>query len=542
MSNYLIRLNSIKAHIEKRELPLAVKEIEDLLYLLKVDYLSNVDPIRSKEAFNKLARVRKELKEGIIGPETNKLLKKEKRVETSLPSQVEEKVVTPVNPTVPVTPVVPQTPVTPKTTVVDETKASQEEQEENKLNANLATAQTPEVPEAEEAALENATSGEYSFHWSDIPAVTFEDIAGLHEVKELVKSKVLDPIRNPESLKGYVSKGGGGVTLYGPPGTGKTMIAAATANAIHAKFCAITPSEILQQGVGSSERALKTLFAEARKFPCAMIFFDEIESLAPKNTRSTVARNLRSEFLAQLEGVSSYGKDTGNILFLMCATNKPWDVDSAFLRPGRFGTKIYVGLPDEEARGYIISHFLDKIKAQGIVKVEDIDLPNIVALTNGLNGADMNNLNTLVEDMSRKRYQKTGEKTILNQDYLISLASMAPSVQAEDIEKLMAWRKINDINIVVNPNAVNAVETNEETQVETVEEAQEIPEETVVEETQETPVEEVAETVQTQEVPTETVVEETTPVEENPVQEVPSDAASTEEAPQENPTTPEQNS
>ena len=154
----------------------------------------------------------------------------------------------------------------------------------------------------------------------------------------------------------------------------------------------------------------------------------------------------------------------------------------------------------------------------------------------------MNNLNTLVEDMSRKRYQQTGEKTILNQDYLISLASMAPSVQAEDIEKLMAWRKINDINIVVNPNAVNALEASEETQVETVEEAQEIPEETAVEETQETPVEEVAETVQTQEVPTETVVEETTPVEENPVQEVPSDAVSTEETPQENPTTPEQNS
>ena len=535
MSNYLIRLNSIKAHIEKRELPLAVKEIEDLLYLLKVDFLSNVDPIRSKEAFNKLARVRKELKEGIIGPETNKLLKKEKKVETTLPSQVEERVVTPV------TPVVPQTPVTPKTTVVDETETSQEEQAENKMNANLATAQTPEVPEAEEAALENATSSEYSFHWSDIPAVTFEDIAGLHEVKELVKSKVLDPIRNPESLKGYVSKGGGGVTLYGPPGTGKTMIAAATANAIHAKFCSITPSEILQQGVGSSERALKTLFAEARKFPCAMIFFDEIESLAPKNTRSTVARNLRSEFLAQLEGVSSYGKGTGNILFLMCATNKPWDVDSAFLRPGRFGTKIYVGLPDEEARGYIISHFLDKIKAQGIVKVEDIDLPNIVALTNGLNGADMNNLNTLVEDMSRRRYQQTGEKTILNQDYLISLASMAPSVQAEDIEKLMAWRKINDINIVVNPNAVNAVEASEETQVETAQEAQEIPVETVVEETQDTPAEEVTETVQAQEVPAETVVEETTTVEENPVQEATVDAVSTEEAPQEDPTTPEQN-
>ena len=87
-----------------------------------------------------------------------------------------------------------------------------------------------------------------------------------------------------------------------------------------------------------------------------------MDSIAQKDTRSTYAKQLRSELLAQLQGIEAYSKDSGNILYLIAATNKPWDIDSAFIRPGRFGTRIYVGLPDDNARRYMIEKRFNKIK------------------------------------------------------------------------------------------------------------------------------------------------------------------------------------
>ena len=103
-----------------------------------------------------------------------------------------------------------------------------------------------------------------------------------------------------------------------------------------------------------------------------------MDSISPKNTKSQYAKQLRSELLAQLQGVESYKKQTNNILFLVAATNKPWDMDSAFIRPGRFGTRVYVGLPDDEARKYMIENRLTKIGAKGVVKVsEDINVDEV---------------------------------------------------------------------------------------------------------------------------------------------------------------------
>lgn len=296
----------------------------------------------------------------------------------------------------------------------------------------------------EEHVLEGGGKKEYTFLWDNIPEVSFEDIAGLDGVKELVRRKVILPLKEPESMKGYVSKGGGGLLLYGPPGTGKTMIAAAIAHEISAKFCAIKPSDLLTQGVGNTEKAVKELFLEARDFPCAVIYFDEMDSLSPKSTRSSVSKQLRSELLAQLQGVDSYQKKKDQILFLIASTNKPWDIDSAFLRPGRFGTKIYVGLPDDQAREYLIRHRLEKIQKLGIVQVsEEIDVEEVVKKTNGFNGSDMTNLLDQVEETSRIRGSETGVKEIIMADFLLALEAVSSSVMKEDIEKLLAWQKEN---------------------------------------------------------------------------------------------------
>lgn len=304
-----------------------------------------------------------------------------------------------------------------------------------------------DIPIAEGKIIDDAVNpqnSEFKFEWDDLPIISFDDVAGLKNVKETVRIKVLLPLKNADAFDGYVKRNGGGLLLYGPPGTGKTMIAAAIAHEIGAKFCSVKPSDLLHQGAGQSEKAVRALFAQAREFPCAVVYFDEMDSIAPKNTKSQYAKQLRSELLAQLQGIESYSKQTNNILFLIAATNKPWDIDSAFVRPGRFGTRVYVGLPDCEARKYMIENRLGKIKDKGIVKVtDDIDVDKIVESTEGFNGSDMTNLMDKVEELSILRGIELGEKSIGENDFDKALEEVTSTVQREDIEKLMDWKSEN---------------------------------------------------------------------------------------------------
>ena len=328
-----------------------------------------------------------------------------------------------------------------KLNVVDKTHSLLNE--ESEIIAHESDLDTVDTPEKK--VLEEAIGSELKFEWDNLPAIGFDDIAGLESVKEAVRVKVLLPLKNPEVFEGYVRKSGGGLLLYGPPGTGKTMIAAAIANEIGAKFCSVKPSDLLNQGAGNTEKAVRALFAEARQFPCAVIYFDEMDSISPKSTKSQYARQLRSEFLAQLQGVEEYGKQKNNILFLIAATNKPWDIDSAFIRPGRFGIRVYVGLPDAPAREYMVSHRLEKIKKGGIVSIaDDVDLTAIVESTNGFNGADITNLLDRVEEISALEGLKTGTKRIDQKCFDEALSQITSSVQSEDIEKLLDWKTRNE--------------------------------------------------------------------------------------------------
>ncbi len=315
--------------------------------------------------------------------------------------------------------------------------------ENNKSNGGNTTNKSP-MPEDKILEEGGADGGEFKFDWDSLPVINFDDIAGLDSVKEVVRVKVLLPLQHPEVFEGYVRKSGGGLLLYGPPGTGKTMIAAAIANEIGAKFCSVKPSDLLNQGAGNTEKAVRSLFAQARSFPCAVIYFDEMDSISPKSTKSQYAKQLRSELLAQLQGIEEYGKSKGNILFLIAATNKPWDIDSAFIRPGRFGTRIYVGLPDDAARKYLIERRLEKITEKGVVKVDCVDVNFVVAKTNGFNGSDMTNLLDRVEEISALRGIDSGDKSITQEDFINALEQITSSVQRDDIEKLLEWKNSNE--------------------------------------------------------------------------------------------------
>lgn len=287
-------------------------------------------------------------------------------------------------------------------------------------------------------------NGKIVFNWDEKPSITFSSVAGLEEVKETVKNKVILPLKFPDLFKGYTKKDGGGILLYGPPGTGKTMIAAAIANEIDAKFCSIGPSDLLTTGVGKSEKLIATLFKEARSFPCSVIFFDEFECLCPVRTHAQHARQIRSELLKQMQGLDSYKESGKQILLLIGATNKPWDIDPAFVRPGRLGTKIYVDLPNDEARRYMVETALSKIEQAGSVKISNcIDMKAIVEKTMGFNGADVANLIDTVQELSILRAQKTGVKEILKNDFDSAFVKITSSVQAEDIEKLIDWKNQN---------------------------------------------------------------------------------------------------
>ena len=304
-----------------------------------------------------------------------------------------------------------------------------------------------ETPAPEKKVLDENTGAntDFKFDWDSLPVINFNDIAGLDDVKEVVRVKVLLPLQHPEVFEGYVRKSGGGLLLYGPPGTGKTMIAAAIANEIGAKFCSVKPSDLLNQGAGNTEKAVRSLFAQARQFPCAVIYFDEMDSISPKSTKSQYAKQLRSEFLAQLQGIEEYGQKKDNILFLIAATNKPWEIDSAFVRPGRFGTRIYVGLPDAPAREYMITRRLNKVREKGIVQIsEDVDVAALVEATNGYNGADMTNFLDRAEEISALRGLSTGLKEIAMEDFTQALEQVTSSVQSEDIEKLLEWKNAGE--------------------------------------------------------------------------------------------------
>lgn len=291
---------------------------------------------------------------------------------------------------------------------------------------------------------EAVDESKYMFKWDNIPEVSFKDVAGLDDVKEAVLKKVILPLNNPDLYEGYVKKNGGGLLLYGPPGTGKTMVAAAIAHEIGAKFCSIGASDLVLNGVGNSEQAIVNLFKEARSFKCAVIFFDEIESVCPSDTRAQHAKQIRSELLRQMQGMEAYGKQNDKILFLIAATNKPWGIDPAFIRPGRFGTRIYIGLPDDAARRYMIENKIEKIRKTGKVKISDeLDIDAIVAKTEGFNGADMTNLMDEVQENSILRSAECGLKCILPEDFDFALSKVTTSVQKDDLIKLENWREEN---------------------------------------------------------------------------------------------------
>jgi len=291
----------------------------------------------------------------------------------------------------------------------------------------------------EKASSNNGDESETIWTPSLNPNVHFDDIAGLNDVKEAINTRIILPRKYPEVYEAYHRSLNGGILLYGPPGTGKTMIAKAIATEVGAAFFSIRCSDIVGKYFGEAEKNVKGLFEAARSHEAAIIFFDEFEALAARRGgNSTVMNRLVPELLSQIDGFTTSKEN--KTLLLLAATNRPWDLDTAFLRPPRLTEKIYVGLPDEPAREYLIHKKLDKVP-----RAEDFDFAEAVALTEGYNAADVTEFCESVKDggIHRTLYENDGKvlSKICRQDVLDAAERIRSSVQESDLVAIRKWEE-----------------------------------------------------------------------------------------------------
>lgn len=220
----------------------------------------------------------------------------------------------------------------------------------------------------------------------DKPTIGFDDIAGLDDVKEDIRLKMIYPFAHPELARQYGISTGGGILLFGPPGTGKTMIAKAIAHEIDATFFLVSPAQMLSKWVGEAEQNIRKLFEAAKAEETSVIFLDETEALVPKrkSDSSTVMQRVVPQILQELEGFDRQGE---RALLFVGATNRPWMLDDAMLRPGRLDAKVYVGLPDAPARFKLLEIYFGDRPLAG-----DVDFGELCDRLDGYSGADINNI------------------------------------------------------------------------------------------------------------------------------------------------------
>ena len=200
----------------------------------------------------------------------------------------------------------------------------------------------------------------------DTPSVTYEDIGGLDDELEQVREMIELPMRHPELFQQLGIEPPKGVLLHGPPGTGKTLMAKAVANEIDAHFDTISGPEIMSKYYGESEEQLREVFEEAEDNAPAIIFIDELDSIAPKREEAggDVERRVVAQLLSLMDGLDERGE-----IIVIGATNRVDAIDPALRRGGRFDREIEIGVPDKEGRREIL-----QVHTRGMPLVDGIDL------------------------------------------------------------------------------------------------------------------------------------------------------------------------
>lgn len=276
----------------------------------------------------------------------------------------------------------------------------------------------------------------------DGPGVQWEDILGLDAAKKTLQEIVILPSLRPELFTGLRAPARG-VLLYGPPGTGKTMLAKAVAHEANSKFFSISASSLTSKYVGESEKLVRALFAVAKELAPSIIFIDEIDSILSERSESEheASRRLKTQFLLEFDGVGS--KEDERIL-VMGATNRPQELDEAARR--RFVKRIYVPLPNAEARAAMITHLLKNHKYQ----ITNREMSKLTQLLEGYSGSDIaalakeSSFFPLRELNSSKLLSipKDQIRPIYYSDFVEAMKIIRPSVSKESLKAYEDWSRL----------------------------------------------------------------------------------------------------
>jgi SpoVK/Ycf46/Vps4 family AAA+-type ATPase len=276
-----------------------------------------------------------------------------------------------------------------------------------------------------ESAAESASAGldEADAYDAEHAGLTLADVAGMTEVKQRLEAAFLAPMRNPELRRLYGKSLRGGLLLYGPPGCGKTFIARAVAGELGARFITVSFADIIDMFVGQSERNIHELFEIARRNAPCVLFLDEVDAIGQKRSqlRHTPMRSAVNQLLLELDDISGHNEG----VFLLAATNHPWDVDSALRRPGRFDRTLLVLPPDAAAReGVFRYHLKDR-------PVAGIDLARLAGLTDGYSGADIAHICETAAEQALLDSVRRGEPRLIGTPDLESaIGEVKPSLGA----------------------------------------------------------------------------------------------------------------
>ncbi len=260
-----------------------------------------------------------------------------------------------------------------------------------------------------------------------------DDVSGMEQVKEELRNRLLLPVERRDLFEEYGLKTSSGILMYGPPGNGKTMLARAVAGELGAAFFSVTPSDILARWVGDEERNVRALFRNAHRYERSVIFFDDFDAIGKRrgNRREPWIDSLIAQLLIEMQGIPTYD----GTLIVLAATNRPWVLDPALMRSGRFSTRIAVPLPDAAAREGIFRHELDGVPCG------EIDYAALAGLTEGYSGADITNVCEKAK-MSRVLAVAAGAAGGLTMEDMEGAVSAAPpSVDPRDLENFAAFER-----------------------------------------------------------------------------------------------------
>jgi SpoVK/Ycf46/Vps4 family AAA+-type ATPase len=284
--------------------------------------------------------------------------------------------------------------------------------------AERQVADVPLPPKVERvAALAN---DDPTVHEAERPGIRLADVGGMEQVKQRLEIAFLAPMRNPALSRLYGKSLRGGLLLYGPPGCGKTFVARAVAGELGASFLSVGISDVLEMYLGNSERNLHELFQQARRASPCVLFFDEVDALGQRRSRALSGgmRTVVNQLLTELDDVHA----SNDGVFVLAATNQPWEVDPALRRPGRFDRVVLVLPPDPPARQAILRyHLRDR-------PVGPLDLAGLVASTDGWSGADLAHLcETAAERALLDSVRSGTARMITMADLAAALAELRPS-------------------------------------------------------------------------------------------------------------------